>query len=268
MSDQETITFVVPANNAELLNNNFLASPGFEGSGNHEILIQRNFRSAGLAFNDAIDRSSSDLIAFVHQDIVLPKSWVSEVIGNIRHLEAADSKWGVLGCWGARRDGLCRGHIYSNGLGVLGAAFEHPAEVQTLDETVLILRKSSGLRFDESLPHFHLHGADICLEAAKRGRKNYAISAFCTHNNYPYTILPVEFYECYSYLKNKWKRYLPIQTTCIRITRFDLPMYERKLRETYLRHVRREESLGLRAHDVPELLREVDRILNQASTSH
>ena len=68
--------------------------------------------------------------------------------------------------------------------------------VQTLDEIVLILKKSSGLRFDDSLPHFHFYGTDICLRAAQRGMRSYAISAFCVHNTHQTLVLPEEFYEC------------------------------------------------------------------------
>jgi len=54
--------------------------------------------------------------------------------------------------------------------------------VQTLDEIVLIFRRDSGLSFDETLPHFHFYGTDICMRAAEQGRQCYAISAFCVHN--------------------------------------------------------------------------------------
>lgn len=268
MLPNESLTFVVPVSKTDILENNFLSSPCLRGAQNHQILIQKHFPSAGTAFNDAISRSVNDLIAFVHQDMIFPRSWLSDVGRAIQSLDAADPRWGVLGCWGACQWGGYQGHIYSNGLGVLGASFERPVPVQTLDETVLILRKSSGLRFDEGFPHFHLHGADICLEAARKGRISYAISAFCTHNNYPYTILPEEFYECYSHLKTKWKEQLPIQTPCMRITRFDLPMYQRRLREVYLRYIRRKESIGMRARDVSGLLREVDKSIEKASAAN
>jgi hypothetical protein len=253
-----SIAFVVPvAIKGDVLRDNFLSSPGLAGFRDHEVLVQENFPSASLAFNDAIRRSGNDLIAFIHQDVILPANWPAQLSRAIGHLDQIDPNWGVLGCWGVTEDANYYGHIHSNGLGTLGRAFEQPVPVQTLDETVLILRKSSGLRFDDKLPHFHLHGSDICLEAARQGRRSYAISAFCTHNNFPYTILPREFYECYSYVKLKWVAHLPIQTSCIRITRFDFPMRWRRLQEVYLRHIRRKESFGARAQNVNALLKEV-----------
>jgi hypothetical protein len=147
-------------------------------------------------------------------------------------------------------------YLYSSGLGVSGAPFEHPKPVQTLDEIVLILRKSSSLRFDEQLPHFHLYGTDICLQASRRGLKSYAVSAFCIHNTRQTLVLPAEFYECCKCIRRTWSNCLPIQTTCVRITAFNIPIYARRLHETYLRHIRRKEVGGMRVKDVRRLVEE------------
>jgi len=149
-----------------------------------------------------------------------------------------------------------RGHVYSSGLGIVGNTSE-PGEVQTLDEIVLVLRKSSGLRFDEGLPHFHFYGVDICLRAAARGMKSYAISAFCIHNTYQNFNLPGEFYECCEHIRKVWKNSLPIQTTCITISQSNLPIYMRRLRQAYLKHIRRKEHEFTRADDVVRVFEEV-----------
>jgi hypothetical protein len=100
----------------------------------------------------------------------------------------------------------------------LGEQFEGGREVRTLDEAVLILRKSSGLRFDPELPGFHLYGADICLEAEARRLKCYAISAFCIHNTNGYNLLPRQFWRNYLFLRRKWRSRLPILTSCTEVT--------------------------------------------------
>jgi hypothetical protein len=171
-------------------------------------------------------------------------------------LAAADPNWGVLGSYGKTQDGRGWGHVYSSGREVIGEPLRRPVVVQTLDEIVLILRKSSGLRFDDSLPHFHFYGTDICLSAAKKGMKSYAISAFCVHNTHQTLVLPKEFYECCRHIKRVWKDCLPIQTTCIRITKFNFPLYNRQLRELYLRYIRRRECGGTRVQDPLPLLKE------------
>jgi hypothetical protein len=257
MSGDSRITFAVATHGTrEILENNFLASPCLREPHNHQIIVQQNFVSAAKAYNDAIDRAVNDLIVFVHRDVILPDSWPSQLQRALEYLRAKDPEWGVLGCYGKARDGRGTGYIYCPGRGVIGRPSSQPAPVQTLDEIVLVMRKSSGLRFDDRLPHFHLYGADICLRAAKAGMKSYAISAFCIHNANQYIVLPKEFYECCGYVKRCWKDRLPIQTTCVRITRLGRFIYARRLREAYLRYVRRKAFLAPRTEDVPQLLRE------------
>jgi hypothetical protein len=96
--------------------------------------------------------------------------------------------------------------------------------VRSLDEAVLIVRKSSGVRFDESLPGFHMYGTDICQEANRRGMKAYAISSFCIHNTNGYNMLPWDFWKCYLIMRRKWRRQLPITTPCAKITFWCRPM--------------------------------------------
>jgi hypothetical protein len=265
MSKQRRFTFVVAVNNRGVLESNLLSSSCLRDSHVREILTQEGFASASKAYNDGIDRSRNEFIVFVHQDIILPKKWLDQIESSLDYLEHEDPNWGVLGCYGETRDQGARGHVYSSGLGIIGEPFGHPVAIQSLDEIVLILRKSSGLRFDDNLPHFHLYGTDICLRAELSGRKSYAIPAFCTHNTNQNFVLPKEFYECYRYIKRAWKSHLPIQTSCIRITKLNLPMYKRRMREIYHRSLRQENSGGMRARDVRRLVEEVNAMLRQNS---
>jgi glycosyltransferase involved in cell wall biosynthesis len=251
------LTFVIAVNNKQLFESNFLASPCLSGSHSHQILVQEGFSSASIAYNDAIDRSTNDLIVFVHQDMIFPELWLLDLQRALDSLERTDPQWGVLGCYGETLDGNGRGYIYSGGLGVMGKPMDRPAPVQTLDEIVLILRKSSGLRFDEDLPHFHFYGADICMAAAARGWKSYAISAFCVHNTQQNFVLPKEFYESYRHVKRRWKNSLPIRTTCVTMTKFDIYMYRKRIQEAYLRFILRKEIGAFRVKDGRALLAEL-----------
>ena len=248
------ITLVAAVNSREILEKNLLASPCLQSPHPHQILVQEGFSSASKAYNDAIGKSRNDLIVFAHQDIILPNLWLDDLEKALAHLEASDPNWGVLGCYGETLENGGRGYIYSSGRGILGKPFELPAPINTLDEIVLILRKSSGLRFDDTLPSFHMYGADICMAAAKRGLRNYAISAFCIHNTVFNLVLPKEFYDCYKHVQRSRKEFLPIQTTCVRITRFGMPMYKRMLQEFYLRHIRHKRIEAGRESDARQLL--------------
>jgi glycosyltransferase involved in cell wall biosynthesis len=257
MSAENDITFVIAVNDRELLKRNFLASPCLTEMKGHEILVQESFTSASTAFNDAIDRARNDLIIFCHQDMLLPQDWLLRLQKALRWLDDHDPHWGVLGTYGKTQDGSGWGHVYSSGRGVIGEPFAEPIPVQTLDEIVLILRKSSGLRFDESLPHFHFYGTDICLRAASIERRSYAISAFCVHHTHQPLVLPNEFYECCRHIRRVWKASLPIQTTCIRLTRSNVPVFRRRLREFYLRWIRHKQYGGTRVQNPLNLLEDL-----------
>jgi hypothetical protein len=221
--DKRAMTFVVPVNDDALFRANFLASPLFEGIHPYEILVQKGFNSASTAYNDAMERASNDLMVFCHQDIVLPGEWVTELGKALDYLEKKDPAWGVLGCAGVTNRGEAHGFVYcTSNEKFVGAPFEAPEPVQTLDEIVLILRKSTGLRFDSSLPSFHFYGTDICIRAAAAGRQCYAIPAFCLHNSGPTVLFPKDFFKCYRHIKKRWKDMLPIHTTCVEIIRSDV----------------------------------------------
>jgi hypothetical protein len=261
----EPITFVTASNDRGILASNFLASPCLASGCPHQVLIQEGFPSASLAYNDAIDRSENDLIVFAHQDILFATNWIDDLRLALAQLDESDPSWGVLGCYGETLHDNGRGYILSGAQGILGKPFRQPEPVQTLDEIVLILRKSSGMRFDESLPHFHFYGADMSLQAAQQKRGVYVIPAFCVHNTSQQLALPVEFYECYSHFRLKWQDWLPIQTTVIRITRSQTPMYMRRIKEAYLKYVRRRTLGAQRVVSGMTLLQDFEQTLNRKS---
>jgi len=265
---QRHITFVIATNRRDVLEQNFLISPCLRSPHNHQILIQEGFASASRAYNDAIDKSANDLIVFIHQDVILPETWLADLERALSFLEANDPQWGVIGCYGETLHDHGRGYVYSSGLGIVGKPFDRPARIQTLDEIVLIIKKSSGLRFDDTLPHFHMYGTDICMRAARAGRKCYAISAFCIHNTQMYPGLPKEFYESCRHVKQVWKDYLPIQTTCVRVTLFNRFIYWRRLHEAYLRYVRRMQVEATRQDNVEQLLETVQAKLQCSASQH
>lgn len=233
--------------------------------------MQEGFASAALAYNDAIKRAKNDLLVFVHQDVILPKSWIEDLRRSLDCLRSIDSSWGVLGCFGITLDGGHAGYLFSPGvgpmgLGILGAPFTTPQHVRTLDEVVLITRRSSGLLFDESLPHFHMYGTDLCLRASAKGMQNYAICAFCIHNANHYVVLPKEFYRCCSHIRRTWREALPIFAPCIHLTHFNMPVYRRLIREIILRfRLGPEGMIERRATDISKLLCDVDRALRLSS---
>lgn len=216
-------TVVSATNNDSVLKSCLLSSPDIRGAS--EVILQRGYSSAAAAYNDALDRAGTDLVILVHQDVYLPGGWIDSLRAVLDLLSINDPQWGVLGVWAGMYTGGPSGYLYWTGSGgPAGEPVDGVAEVSTLDEVLLVLRRSSGLRFDERLPGFHMYGTDICLEARRRGRKSYVFSGFCVHNTNVYDMLPWDFWRAYLFMRRKWKSELPISTPCIDITRSCWPM--------------------------------------------
>jgi len=190
-----------------------------------EIILQRGFSSAALAYNNALDKATTDVVVFAHQDVFLPQGWEKKLQCALERLSLMDSQWGVAGVWGVQSSGHRSGHLYCVGLGaVLGDEACGAAHVRTLDELLLIVRKSSRLRFDERLTGFHWYATDICMEAQRQGMKCYAISTFCIHNTNGYNLLPWQFWSSYLFMRKKWRAELPITSPCAEVTPWCWPM--------------------------------------------
>lgn len=209
-------------NDERLLQSSLLASPDLAAV--EQVILKRGARSAAQAYNEGLAESCGEYVVFVHQDVFLPRGWLECLQRQMERLTRTDPNWGVCGAYGVTSAGKGAGHIYSTGLGtILGGAGPGSGLVDTLDELLLVLRRRSGLRFDERLPGFHLYGSDICLEARTRGMNAYALAAFCIHNSRGIRFLPQGYWKAYFYMRRKWWDRLPVETPCLRLSRSPLP---------------------------------------------
>jgi GT2 family glycosyltransferase len=226
---------VVAANDEVVLQDSLLRSPDIRSI--KEVIVRRGFDSAARAYNSGLDAAQSDVVVFAHQDVFLPEGWFQSVAQAIAVIAAQDPNWGVLGLFGITLGNHEAGHIYSTGIQrELGQPFDQPIAVSSLDEVLLIVRRSSGLRFDEKLPGFHLYGTDICMEAKRQGLNCYVLSAFCVHNSNGLHRLPSAYSRSLYYLRDKWRSQLPIRTPCMTITRWGLPLYRHYLESLFARN--------------------------------
>ncbi len=142
------------------------------------LMVEPNARgwNAAEGLNWGIGQADADWILCVHQDLLFPAGWW----GRLRaQLAALPADVAVAGLVGTRRSGRFRGHI----LDPNGHCFwpPLPAEVLTVDEHVIAIRRASGLRFDPATPGFHCYGADLCLQARRQGRRVMVIDAPVVH---------------------------------------------------------------------------------------
>ncbi len=223
------IFLVSAVNDDEVLSSCLQASPDV-AAGRLAVVEQRGYASAASAYNSWLDAGGTGVVIFAHQDVYFPAGWLHHLQTALAWLDEHDANWGILGIYGVRHDREPIGWTYSTGLGrVLGGVFSTPCAVRTLDEVVLIMRVSSGLRFDEGVEGFHMYGTDICLESERFGCRNYVIPAFAIHNSNGIKMLPDVFWRTFLYVRRKWWAQLPVAAPCAEVTRSLLPMWRARL---------------------------------------
>lgn len=142
------------------------------------LMVEPNARgwNAAQGLNHGLDTLQADWIVTVHQDVLFPADFWQRLTASLAALPDDVALAGLVGC---ERSGRFRGHICDpNGHCFWGPL---PHRVLTLDEVLIAVRSSSGLRFSPEVPGFHCYGADICCEAAVRGLRTMAIDAPLLH---------------------------------------------------------------------------------------
>ena len=204
------MSFVVITHRPEILEHNLAVSP-LLASARHQLVAILNPRSAAEGLNAGLAQAAHDVVAFVHHDVYLPPWWESQIETALRDLDRRDPEWGVLGPAGARLEGehLCYTGSLLDGETSRrwGFPWGLPAEVDTLDELALIVRRDAGLRFDETLAGFHAYGAQLCLAARARGLRNYAILAECEHRSESSGWAPdAAYFAAHAHVAKRWSR--------------------------------------------------------------
>jgi len=221
MSDLE---FAVAVNDDGVFANNFERSRILDDA-SIRVHVKRRYPSAAVAYNEALDAAKSEIVAFAHQDVYLPSRWQMQIDAVLRRLAEVDPCWAVAGLFGTTSSGRNVGHVWSSGLvRMLGETFSEAIAVDSVDELLILVRRSSNIRFDPGLPGFHLYGTDISQTALASQRGVYVICAPVVHNSRPVLYLPRDYLRAYGYLRAKWESRLPIQN-CIS------PIAKSKLRD-------------------------------------
>lgn len=183
-----------------------------------ELIPIYNPKTATSGLNEGVIKSTGDILVLCHQDVVFPSNWLSIVESQISKIK--DSTWGVAGTYGFNKDGKSRGNVKSGQFKHLKRNLNLPDLVISLDEHCLIIRKDSGLTFDETNEEFHVYGADICMTAYTMGFKCYAIDAL-VHHLHDNTERNESFQKAVTWFTEKWKDNTFIKrfySTCFNVT--------------------------------------------------
>lgn len=168
----------------------------------------------GAAYNQGLAGTDAPYVILLHQDVYLPEGWLARAAEEIRRLESAHPDWAVAGIYGLTTAGRHAGRVWDAVFGhELTSSVQLPAEVQSLDELLLIVRRDRFAGFDPNLPSFHLYGTDAVQSALQSGHGAFALDLPVVHNNRPIESLGGGYADAYRYMQAKWSDRLPIATS-------------------------------------------------------
>lgn len=212
------IAIVTASNNAEILGRNLLRSPMLQGAG-IELHVERDPSSAATAYNRGLGGTTAEVVVFAHHDVFLPAGWDALLAKRIRDVERQDPDWGLIGAFGIGLDGQEYGPVWSSSIGrIIGRVPLDPVPAQSYDELLIVMRRESGLRFDEAMPWFHFYGTDIVQTARAAGRSAWIAPLPLVHNDKAHDQLGLDYREAYHALRQKWRTQLPLRTSTVKIS--------------------------------------------------
>lgn len=182
-------------------------------SKSYEIIPILNFGnpySASQALNIGIEKAKSDILVLCHQDVLFYEDWVDKLFERIEEVENRTKNWGVLGTAGIskRDDTIGVVHSMKGSIQWQSTKRARVYPVQTVDEHCMIIRKSSGLKFDEkNFNGFHFYGPDICLSSLSKGMRNFGILCPLVHDSASGSLESGkrEFMRLLNVLAKKWR---------------------------------------------------------------
>lgn len=182
--------------------------------------VEAGAPSAAIAYNRALDATTAPIVVFAHHDVFLPQGWDAVLTARLAELPA---DWALLGSFGIGLNGAHIGPVWSSSLGmIVGRVPMEPVPVQSFDEMLIVMRRDAGLRFDETLPGWHMYGTDIVQTARAAGRGAYAGALPTIHNDRYHGALGIDFDDAYRFIQSKWSGALPIVTPITKISRSGL----------------------------------------------
>jgi hypothetical protein len=210
-ADEIPITFVACVNDEEQLAANLLRSPCLRATGPHELLVFRDCANAAEGLNAGIEQARNELVVLVHQDVYVPEGWPARWGAQWRQAQAQGGPVGIGGVFGVldRRvpfDAIGR-VVHRDRL------LSHrslPADVDGLDELLMVVPRDTPLRVDATLG-WHLYGTDLALQAQRRDLRVVVLDAPCHHNSLTGRV-PWKYRESERVLARKWEKLLPIHT--------------------------------------------------------
>lgn len=165
---------------------NFKRSPDVHNPLNQVVVVDNTanlyFNSLVGAIGDGLRRARHDLIAVIHEDVLLPEYWQPHFEGSLSRLEAHDPDWGMVGSVGWDASNNLVGHWSDpHGYGERLPDVHGFGEVFRLDEQLLVFHRARLPELDADIPGIHHLGHHLAMQLRVRELKTYAIDAPTIH---------------------------------------------------------------------------------------
>jgi hypothetical protein len=169
------------------------------------------FTSAGSALMHGAEQAQHEVVAMVHQDVVLHSLTALEEAAGLL-LETPDI--GLLGACGISADGSIRGRIRDRVV-LIGDPASTPTEVDSVDEVLFMVRASDLLEQPlSSAPDlsWHAYAVEYGLRQKQLGRRVVAAQIPITHNSLTINLARLDV--AHAFVATQYPEHLPLRTTC------------------------------------------------------
>ena len=202
----ESISYIACTHNPNILKKCLMQSLILQDD--DELIVIEGANSIAKGYNSGIDRAKNKIKCFIHHDLIV----TNPILLRMNLLAYCIEDIGMVGIVGSQTDatpwweGQCVGSVVDSRNGIL---FFSDGKEFCLHLDGLMLATYQDVRFDESIPGFHLYDQDICKQMEKQGKKNFCLKdgyRMVTHfTNGPNNIAQIDGYaEAMAIYNAKW----------------------------------------------------------------
>lgn len=192
-------------------------SGGFDGADCEYLYLDNaggNALSAYQGLDRLLDEAAGTHVILCHQDVRLLRDGRAALDRRLAELAQLAPHWALAGNAGGIGPGKLALRI-SDPHGKDVHVGPLPAQVQSLDENFIVVRRAARVSFSRDLDGFHFYGTDLCLQAELAGWSAHVIDFHLEHLSGGFK--SPDFYEVESQFREKYARAFRsrwIQTTC------------------------------------------------------
>jgi len=168
----ESISYIACTHNTNILKKCLVQSLILQDE--DELIVIEGANSIAKGYNSGIDRAKNKIKCFIHHDLIV----TNPILLRMNLLAYCIEDIGMVGIVGSQTDatpwweGQCVGSVVDSRNGIL---YFSDGKQFCLHLDGLMLATWHDVRFDESIPGFHLYDQDICNQMAVKGLSNFCI---------------------------------------------------------------------------------------------